>query len=229
MYNSPKMVESQSELEGNPTLPRGRHGLTAEEVADHQRQRIAAAIALVVAEDGYGALTVERVIAGAGISRSTFYAHFTNKQEAVVAAHELIFERFLATLVATCKAEAEWPMKVRAAVDVAVDFATGRPEQSLILSVGSLTADPVLAESIYQSHERLASLLGGIRLDSPYASQLPDCTEQFLVLAVGAVIANRLVNGEGESLRSVQGELVELTLLPYYGREEAKRLAHLPG
>src|ERR1700712_1901639 len=128
MCNLSDMVKPRSELEKTSSLPRGRHGLSAEEVASHQRQRIVAAIGAVVAEDGYGALTVERVIADAGISRSTFYIHFANKQDAVLAAHELIFERYLATLLATCEAQAEWPMKVRAAIDVTVEFATSRPE-----------------------------------------------------------------------------------------------------
>jgi AcrR family transcriptional regulator len=219
------MVKSESELEGVGPLPRGRHGLAPEEVADHQRERIVAAIGHVVAEQGYGALTVERVLTVAGVSRSTFYVHFANKQEAVLAAHEVIFARFLAGLERACAAEAEWPMKIRSAIVATVDFATSRPEQTNLLSTGSLSADAVLAERIVASHDRLAELLEGARADSPYADRLPQCTEQFLVAGIASFVASCLVEDETARLRALQSELVELTLIPYYGNEEAARLA----
>jgi AcrR family transcriptional regulator len=222
------MGNPQSELEDLPPLPRGRHGLTPEEVAAHQRERILGAIATVIAERGYGGLTVENVIDVAGVSRSTFYVHFENKQEAVLATHELIFERFLAALTAACVGEAEWPKKVRAALGATVDFATSRPRQTRILSTGSLNADAALAERIAGAHDRLATLLTGVRPHSPNAAKLPGRTEQFLVSAIASLLVGSLVKGEVDELPSLRCELVELTLIPYYGNDEAARLAGLP-
>jgi AcrR family transcriptional regulator len=219
----------RSELEDIAPLPRGRHGLAPEAVAAHQRERILAAIATVLAERGYGGLTVEQVIDVAGVSRSTFYVHFENKQAAVLAAHELVFERFLAAVMAACLAEAEWPMKVKAALGAIVDFAASRPRQTQILSAGSLNSDAALAERVAGSHERLAALLTGVRPHSPNAERLPNRTEQFLVSAIASLLAGYLVRGETSELRSMQPELVELMLIPYYGGDEAARLAALPG
>jgi AcrR family transcriptional regulator len=223
------MANSRSEFEDVAPLPRGRHGLTPEQVASHQRERILAAIATVIAEQGYGALTVEQVIDHAGVSRSTFYVHFENKQEAVLAAHELIFGRFLTALMDACVAEAEWPMKVRAALGATVEFATSRPRQSQILSTGSLNADTALAERVAESYDRLAALLNGVRPHSPNAAQLPSRTEQFLVAAIASLLAGSLVKGEVDDLSTLQAELVELTLIPYYGTDEAARLAGQSG
>lgn len=223
------MVKEEPELEGVKPLPRGRHGLTPEVVAAHQRERIVAAIGHVVAERGFGALTVGRVLTVAGVSRSTFYVHFANKQEAVLVAHEMIFERFLASLESACAAEGEWPLKVSSALGAMIEFAATRPEQIQLLSAGSLNADAVLAERIVASHERLAELLAGVRADSPLADRLPDSTEQFMVAAIAATIAGCLAEGDTERLRSVQPELVELTLLPYYGAKEAAKVARQPG
>jgi AcrR family transcriptional regulator len=223
------MADSQSELGDVGPLPRGRHGLAPEEVAAHQRERIVAAVGQVVAEQGFAALTVERVLTVAGVSRSTFYVHFDNKREAVLVAHEVIFGRFLASLERACAAEAEWPMKIRSAILATVEFATSRPEQTQILSTGSLSADAGLAERIVASHDRLARLLAGARADSPFAEALPDCTEQFLVAGIASFVASCLAGEETDRLRSVQSELIELTLLPYYGHKEAARLARSPG
>lgn len=49
------------EIEPRGSLPRGRHGLPADIVEEHQRRRVAVAVGRVVAEDGYAALTVERL------------------------------------------------------------------------------------------------------------------------------------------------------------------------
>lgn len=219
------MTKPRPDLETVAPLPKGRHALPAAEVARHQRERIAAAVAATLAEVGYGALTVERVISAARISRSTFYVHFANKQEAVLAAHELVFERFLGALTAACDDQIEWPMKVRAAVDATIEFAVSRPEQTQILSTGALLADLAAADRVAWSHDHLATLLRGARGDSPFAGELPECTERFLVAAITAIVARHLAQGEAEHLRSLKADLVELTLIPYYGAAEAARLA----
>jgi AcrR family transcriptional regulator len=219
------LVKSQSELEGIAPLPRGRHSLSAEEVAGHQHERLVAAVAAVIAEYSYAGLTVERVIEVAGVSSSTFYVHFENKQEAALAAHSLIFERFMASVDSACAAQSEWPMKVKSAIAATVEFATSRPEQAQILSAGVLAIDPLLAAEIFDSHDRLARALGGLRTDAPAAAQPPEGTEQFLVAAIAAVVARHLANGEAAALRSAEDQLVELTLIPYYGPSEAARFA----
>lgn len=205
-------------------LPRGRHGLKPEEVAAHQRERIAYGIAKAVAEHGYGALTVEQVIEVAGVSRSTFYAHFDSKLEAVLASHELIFERFLSVLTAGCPEDA-WPAKVREAIGATLAFASAWPDQFQILSTGSLTVNEALAGRVFESFRRLGSLLAGVRLTSPHRDALPDCTEEFLVGGVALTVSGWLAQDQALDQDDLQRQLVELTLIPYYGRAKAARLS----
>lgn len=79
-------------------LPGGRHGLSPRDVADHQRRRIMDAVVQVTVEDGAGALTVQRVLAYAGISRKTFYDHFANREAAVLATYRLVTEQLVAAI-----------------------------------------------------------------------------------------------------------------------------------
>ena len=76
-------------------LPKGPHGLTREQVEGSQRQRILDAILDVVGEHGYAAATVAHVTKAAGISRTTFYEQFRNKQEAFLTAYDEFGNRFL--------------------------------------------------------------------------------------------------------------------------------------
>jgi AcrR family transcriptional regulator len=79
-------------------LPRGRHGLSRSEVRASQRDRMLAACLRAVAEKGYGNFTVADVIAGAGVSRETFYEHFNGKEECFLAAYELSVDAVLGAM-----------------------------------------------------------------------------------------------------------------------------------
>jgi AcrR family transcriptional regulator len=212
-------------LEPSWKLPSGRHRFPREVVERHQRDRIIAGVANALAEHRYGSLTVEHVIEEAGISRRTFYDNFANKEEAVLVAHDVIFERFLGTLVRACNSEQEWPLKVRAALAAALEFAAAEPGQAQLLTLDALASNVEIAQRVLDANEHLASLLGAGRRISERAANLPQLTEKALIGAITAIVASRLMNDEAEVLPDLLPELVELTLIPYLGVEEAKRLS----
>jgi AcrR family transcriptional regulator len=220
-----EMIGPQSELDGIAPLPRGRHDLSADEVSAHQRERILGAVSAVIADEGYWSLTVEQVIALAGVSRSTFYVHFENKLEAALAAHEWVLGRYLAEVQVACRAQVEWAMKVSAALGATLDFIVSRPRQAQILSVGSMNADAALAVRVATSQDHIAGLLAGLRPHSPHAAELPESTERFLVAAIASVLATWLRRGGEPEPAVLAAELLELTLIPYYGAAEAARIA----
>jgi hypothetical protein len=150
--------------------------------------------------------------------------------EAAVGSQAQIFETFLADLIAAGSAEEEWPLKVRAAIATTVDFAASRPEQCLILATCVLRADVALDSRVSDAHNRLAALLRGMRSHSHYAAQVPDCTEEFLVAAVAAATeraTGSLLKGDAGLFQSLRADLIELTLIPYCGLDEAARIAHV--
>ncbi len=107
-------------------LPKGPHTLTREQVQASQRQRILDAVLDVVGERGYAAATVADVTTAAGVSRTTFYEQFRNKQDAFLTAYDEFGERFLADLAAvpatTTPAEV-----LAAAAERLVDWGRRRP------------------------------------------------------------------------------------------------------
>jgi AcrR family transcriptional regulator len=209
-------------------LPQGRHRLPREVVERNQRLRLVAGVARAMAEHGYAHLTVEHVIEAAGVSRTTFYEHFDNKQEAVLLAHDVVFERFLGSLVRACNSEREWPLKVKGAIGTTIAFAVAEPEQAQLLALDALAADVDVTRRVLASNDHLAGLLSAGRQHDPRGADLPDLTEKALVGAVSAIIAGRLMNGEAERLPELEPELVQLVLTPYVGAEEATRVARAP-
>lgn len=223
MSSQPKL--DPDALEPDWDLPQGRHRLPREVVSRNQRLRLVAGVARAMAEHGYARLTVEHVIAAAGVSRTTFYEHFDNKQEAVLVAHDVVFERFLGSLLRSCNSEREWPLRVKAAIGTTLAFAVSEPEQAQLLVLDALAADVKVTSRVLASNDHLASLLSAGRQYNPRGADLPGLTEKALVGAVSAIVAGRLMNGEAECLPELEPQLVELILIPYLGPEEASRVA----
>ncbi len=216
-------------LEPSWELPRGHHRLPREVAAQHQRDRLIAGVATAIAEHGYRDLTVEHVIGAAGVSRATFYANFENREEAVTVAHEVIFERFLGLVFRTCSAASEWPFKVKSVIEVTLEYAAVEPAQAGLLTLDALSANVEMVQQVLASTDHLAALLSRGRAHGKEAATLPELTEKSLVGALTAIVSSRIAGGEAERLPELAPQLVELTLTPYVGAAEAKRVAGRDG
>jgi AcrR family transcriptional regulator len=69
-------------------LPRGPHRLTQEQVSADQRRRMIDAMIGLTGERGYAATTVAEVTARAEVSRKTFYQHFKDRSDLLLAAFD---------------------------------------------------------------------------------------------------------------------------------------------
>ena len=77
------------------SVPRGRHAPPLEVRQDRQLQRLSEAAAAVFARLGYADATAEAIAREAGMSKATFYEHFSNKEDCILA----LFDRAMARLI----------------------------------------------------------------------------------------------------------------------------------
>lgn len=80
-------VRAQGRRKGGK-LPRGPHRLSDEEVAADQRKRLIAAMIYLAGKRGYADTTVADIIAKARVSRKTFYEHFADRKDLLLAAFD---------------------------------------------------------------------------------------------------------------------------------------------
>lgn len=66
-------------------VPRGRHAPPLEVRLDVQRRRLFVAAAAVFARVGYAGASAEAIAREAGMSKATFYEHFSNKEQCILA------------------------------------------------------------------------------------------------------------------------------------------------
>ena len=123
-------------------LPRGRHGLSREYIAEHQRARLFGAVAVVLDSKGYAGTTVSAVAGEAGISKSDFYNQFESKDDCFLAAYDAAVERLRADVLVACGAREGWAQSVCAGLEAALAALSAAPAEANLLLVEGLCAGP---------------------------------------------------------------------------------------
>lgn len=210
---------------GLPRLPPGRHGLRREYVEQNQRQRLTAGIIAAVAEKGYHETTISDIAAAAGISRRTFYGYFDSKEACFFDAYDEIAGYLRQAATAAADTESEWGEQARAKIGSLLETFAANPDLARFYLLAPPRAGEALAARYREAlSQALAELKAGMP-SSPTTRPVSAAAEQALVGGIAALIARRVEAGEGKSLPELLPDLVELTLTPYLGREQALRFA----
>jgi len=209
----------------SPRLPAGRHGLPREFVVQNQHERIVTALVDVVAERGYNATTVANITKAASVSRRTFYEHFDDKEACFLAAYEMVADHIAASMRAAAEAFEDWPQKVRAALATLLRFLAGEPELARLTMIEPIAAGGEIATRHRASMQGLVEILKAGRPEHGGEHPLPEATEEALVGGIVSLIIREISAGRTEQLEQLLPDLVELTLAPYVGPEQAEKLA----
>lgn len=193
-------------------LPPGRHGLPADLVRAHQRQRLLEAAANALAEQGYGRVTAARVTELAGVSSRTFYQHFEDLWACLLAAYESESGLLCEQIARACEAAAgrDRHGQARAGIGAALDFLATEPAVARLLSAEPPPQIAALSAARRDLVERLGAMLRGV-LEPGGATPLPGL-ERRLIGAALALVSTRSTSGDPQRLRQLEPELSELLL-----------------
>ena len=130
------------------TSPRGRHAPPLEVRQDRQRQRLFAAAAAVFARNGYADATAEAIAREAGMSKATFYEHFGNKEECILALFDAAIDMIVEGMAHAVQSHRDDSPRDRvgAAVRVFLDVVAAFPDQAQTLLVEIIGAGPQAME-----------------------------------------------------------------------------------
>ena len=201
-------------------LPPGRHGIPADLVRAHQRQRLLEAAAAALAEQGYGRLTAARVTELAGVSSRTFYQHFEDLWACLLAAYETEAGYLCEEIEGACAAlveergplaEADRRGRGRAGIAAALGFLAARPDVARLLSAEAPPQIAALMAARRDLVERLGAMLRTVLVDPDGATPLPGL-ERRLIGAALALVSTRAAEADPERLRGLEPELSELLL-----------------
>ncbi|MET0305914.1 MAG: TetR/AcrR family transcriptional regulator [Solirubrobacterales bacterium] len=205
-------------------LPRGRHGLSREFIAQNQRGRLLAAIADSLEEYGYDGTTVSAISSRAGVSKSDFYQHFGSKDECFLSAYDEAVERLRADVVGACAGEDEWAAGVCAGLGAALGGLAAEPGQANLLLVEGLRAGPGVYGRFQGAVESFVPYLRDGAPAGTSAGRPPEAADEAVVGGIASLLGRRVLAGETSRLARFFPELAEFALTPYLGVAEARRI-----
>lgn len=212
-------------------LPPGRHGLPREFVVHNQRERLVAGLAEAIAEYGYSGTTIAHITRFAAVSRRTFYEHFSSKDECFVAAYDTVMTTLRERVSQGFEEAGDWPHAVRSGIGAMLEFLAANPHLARLCMVEALVAGPVVVERYDAAIQSFVPYFQSGREGRPpeVLARLSPTTEEALVGGMVSLISRRIIAGKTEELEELLPDLVEFTLTPYLGSEEAAKIAQEKG
>ena len=162
------------------TVPRGRHAPPLEVRLSVQRRRLFEAAATVFARMGYADATAEAIAREAGMSKATFYEHFANKEECILALFDEAATEIMRAMAAASDehGHASYEERVSAGVHAFLETLCAFPAQAQTLLVQIIGAGPraaarrdaileAFAGALYRDNQRAAPKYGAPTFASP--------------------------------------------------------------
>lgn len=185
-------------------------------------ERLLRALAAVVAEKGYPDTTVAEIVERASTSQRTFYEHFKNKEDAIVAALDSGSSRMLAAALPAFRRAPDWPHAVHDTQEAMFSFGAEEPEYARLGGVEMYAAGKRALDQREIVTEGMEGLL------APGYELKPE-TPPIAAEAIGGALYELLydhVNKKGpETLPDLVPTLVYVTLAPFLEAGEAYEVA----
>lgn len=221
----PEQVEVALELLANSSgkFPAGVRKLPADLVRAIQRERLIVAMLNAVADLGYLETNVQDVIDRAGVSRPTFYEHFSNKEDCFLAAFDTSATRLRKKLDAASRKGGEvWRDRVRYGLEALLRFVEREPDTARTLVVEARAASAAAVRRRVELLDEFARCLHSQAEELlPTEDSRTAVTASGIVGGVESILYSRLCKQELDQLESLLPSLMYFVVLPYEGHEAA--------
>jgi AcrR family transcriptional regulator len=188
-------------------LPHGRHGIPANVVVEHQRQRLLAGIAEALVKHGYANVTTTLVSKCAGISSGTYYKHFGNLWDCLLAAYVMTADRLCERIKEACAEQAALQRSpLETGIEAALAFFSAEPATAVLLSTQPPREGVAIAAARRHLIARLVEMLRGSR-DPRDDTIRPPGLDERMIDATLAFVGARVSAGETERLMELGPEL----------------------
>jgi AcrR family transcriptional regulator len=199
-------------------VPRGRHAPPLEVRLDLQRRRLFQAAAAIFARVGYAEASAEAISREAGMSKATFYEHFSNKEECILA----LFDEATGAVRRAMIAAAEDPSftsyeeHVAAGTRAFLDTLVALPAFAQTLLVEIIGAGPraatrrdailqTFADGLHRDNARTAPRHGAPTFASP--------DDAFAIIGASVeLVARHLRTGRPADVHELEPVIVRLTM-----------------
>ena len=206
-------------------LPRPRFINTREELRATQRGRLICAIADSVAAKGYAATSVADVIALAGVSRKTFYEHFTDKEDCFLAAYVHCAKATYEAMVSAAEGLTDWREILDAVLTTWLEFLDADLSFTRAYMIEFWAAGDAARERWKLRRDRTGELMKTLhklaRKEDPSIVRVSDTVVAAVVGGVNRVLISHVLSGDPAPLRTLKPELLRFIKLTLASHEES--------
>lgn len=205
-------------------------GASREEVATNQRERLFGAMVAAVAEHGYEKTRVADVLEISGISRNTFYKHFSNKQDCFLATLDAAAaSSSSAVLDAYANHDGTWQERLHAAVVRLTELILAHPEVARLYYVESYAAGSAAVERVHLGCDGFEELTRQAFDQSPERAKMPNDLVRAVLRGFRHVVQARLRTGREDELVELAPQLLDWVLSYRTPPERLRRPRKPPG
>jgi AcrR family transcriptional regulator len=192
-----------------PTLSGGPGRLSPEEVARNQRGRLQGAMVEAVSRHGFAGTTLRELVGLAGVSKSTFYEHFENKQACFFATFDAIAAELARRVIEVDPGSGDLERRFTVGLDFIMQTVVEEPAAAHLVAVESLTLGSAAEEHRERSWRGLERMVKAAFDQSPSGIEVSEMAVRTIVGGLRGVIYRRLRDGRLDLLPSYVGELVD--------------------
>ena len=187
-----------------------------------QRARILSATFDVACELGVQNMSVAHVVDRSGVSRRTFYEHFSDREDCYLAAFEQALARASERVLFAYRSEGSWRERIRAGLVGLLSFLDSEPHVGRVLVCQSLVSGQTVLQRRAEIFERLTQAVqeGEGRGAGDMHAAL---TAEGVVGGVLTVIQARFEEAGHEPLLALTNQLMGMIVLPYLGAAARRR------
>jgi AcrR family transcriptional regulator len=207
-------------------LPRGRNALDRETVAASQRARLLEAICELTAREGYAAITVNKLIARAGVAKPTFYEHFDSKEACLFAWLDEALESLLGAIGNALEQNATTEERIQQGVTAVVEYMAADEDRARTILIECFAAGRTVKDRVDDAYEQLAQFYQAMREESrlanPEEAPMSRVRARAIVGAIKDPLAGALREGEAKDSLLILDELIDGVTLLAIGHNASK-------
>jgi AcrR family transcriptional regulator len=191
---------------------RPNHQVSREAIELNQRERLYGATVAVVAKKGYAESSVADLIAVAGVSRTTFYKFFDDKQACFLAALEVIVAGVVAVTASRLRGEGAWEQRAERGVGGFMELLVSQPDAARLCMVEAYAAGPEAVALVDGAVARFTEMMAAVFEELPEQRGMPREIIEAMIGGIRKILHTRLHRRDEAELLELVPKMVELGL-----------------
>ena len=182
-------------------------GIPRELVERNHRERLFGAMVAVVDESGYDGMSVGELAARAGVSRSTIYEYFDDRDDCFLATFDALIAAAMERIDSAYDGKGSWDDCLRAVLEALIEIVVEQPAAARLCLLEAYAAGPEAAVRRERAGATIEALARRGMERSPERADMPPAVVHAIAGGLRTVIQRRLRAGEEGELPGLVDEL----------------------